>query len=701
MENNELFDEIKSISKNLKEEIFNPIQESEIISEFYISLLDDLLYQNILENFFNKLTEDNIKDCNLVTSDINKIKEDFKKIQEDIVISAEDADEIIFSKSYYYSSKREILEKYPTLEQIFNELEKIVGLDSIEDFIKNQKLEYVEDKNDYRIILRTLIFEDLIENKHFKEIAKLNQKELSELIDIDELSDKLLEKSMQITKWEIWKTYSTYTNRIFKFSELKKISEILVKNNMVTSIFMSDCSIIWKDGEKLKEGQIFDLNYSEILALLNKLPDYAAEGIHQFYLMWNSEERILKDLHFDFPYLKGFLSPIKVTFTSNHAKILYPQLTIYNTGVLNLTFRIISPDKYNYEINNFIYHEINSNNLKIKEVKFPYEILENLKYFEIDDLEKNKETIKLEPFEHDFVKLYDFENLLDLIQFLISIISFHISKKFRNVDYCINYWLYSQSIYLLDYKNQPYHKEDIIDNFREYLIQILYRLPFLFDVNFSKELPKDLRELNQYCLFIIKGMSLWVSSKDELEKFKEDINNQSKVYEKQVLVEAINHFNLLSNKLYEISYHNGNYNDAIKLQKELINLQRLFKTTYVSNFGEINHILNYCYEELEWRELIKLSNELLDIEKNHQNNRRSDKIQYSVILIAIVSLCSQLGINFPNFKYEIIFIGGIAFLFFLSLIFKEKISYIWQILKLAPKLIYNLIVLLLKRIKNL
>ena len=701
METNELFDAIKSISKRLKD-ILNPIQESTIIFEFYISLLEDLVYRNILENFFNNLTDENIKDCDLLPSDIEIIKKDFKKIQNDIKISAEDIDEVIFTKSYYSSSKRDILAKYPALEKIFNEIEEIVVLDSIEEYIKNQKLEYVEDCHDYRIILNTLILENLIKNKHFKEISQLNQEDLSELIDMDELSDKLLEKSMQITKWEIWKTYSTYTNRTFNYSELKEISEILVKNNLVTSILMSDCSIIWKDGKKVKEDQIFDLNYSQILALLNKLPGYAAEGIHQFYLMWKSEERILKDLHYDFPYIKCFLSPIMVTFTPDHTKILYPQLTIYDTGILNLTFRIISPDKYNYEINNFIYNEINSNNLKIKEVKFPYEILENLKYLEIDELEKNKETIKLEPFEHDFVKLYDFENLLDLTQFLIQVISFQISKKFRKIDYYNNYWLYSQSIYLLDYKNQPYHKEEIIDNFREYLIQIMYRLPFLFDVNFSKELPKDLREINQYCLFIIKGMSLWVSSKDELEKFKDDINNQSKVYEKQVLVEAINHFNLLANKLYEISYHNnGKYDEAIKLQKELINFQRLFKTTYVSNFGEINHILNYCYEELEWGELITLSNELLDIEKNHQNNRRSDNIQYSVILLAIVTLCSQLLLYYSIFKDEILFIGGILFLFFLSLILKEKIYYVWQILKLVPKFIYNLIVLLLKRIKDL
>ena len=372
MESNELFNEIKSISEKLKE-IFNPIQESEIISNFYICILEDQLYRNILANFFNNLTEENIKDCNLLASDIKIIKKDFKKIQKDINISAENIDEVIFTKSYYYSSKREILAKYPTLEKIFNEIEKVLDLYSIEDFIKKQKLVYSKDKNDYRTILNTLILEDLIKNKHFEDISQLNQKDLTELIDIKELSDKLLEKSMQITKWEIWKTYSTYTNRTFNIGELKKLSEILVKNNIVTSIFSSDGSVIWKDDEKVKKDKIFDWNsFSENLGLLKKLPDYAAEGIFQFYLMWNCEERILKNMHFDYPYLKGFLSPINVTFTTGHTKLLYPQLTIYNTGILNLTFRIMSPDKFDYEINNFIYNEINSNNLKIKYLEMPY-----------------------------------------------------------------------------------------------------------------------------------------------------------------------------------------------------------------------------------------------------------------------------------------------------------------------------------------
>ena len=299
-------------------------------------------------------------------------------------------------------------------------------------------------------------------------------------------------------------------------------------------------------------------------------------------------------------------------------------------------------------------------------------------------------------FEHDFVELDIFENLLELTQFLIRVISFHISKKFRRFDYFDNYWLYSQSVYLLDYNNQPYHKEDIIENFREDLMQILYKLP-LFDVNFSKELPEDLRELNLYCLFIIEGMSLWVSSREELEKCKDDINNEKKVYEKQVLVEAINHFNLLVNKLYEIShYNNKSYDDTIRLQENLIYFERFFKTRYLSNYGEIYQVLNYCYEELEWEELIKLSNKLLDIKKNHQITRRNENIQYSVILIAIFTLCSQLIIYYADFKEIIIFIGGIAFLYLLRLIFKEKISNIWYLLKLILKFIYNKVVLLLK-----
>lgn len=691
MTNNELFDEIKLISERLKE-IFNPINESEIISQFYIGLLDDLVYRNILQNFFNNLTEENIKDCNLNTVDLERIKNDFKKIQSDIKISAEDIDEIIFGKSYYYSSKNEILEKYPTLEKIFNEIEKIVDLDSIEAFIKNQKLEYVKSNKNYRIIINTVMFENLIKNKLFKEWSQLNQEDLAELIDIKELSKELIERSMQITKWEIWKTYSTYTDRTFNIEELNKLSEILVKNNVVASIFDSGCNILWNDGEKVRKDKIFDFNdLSENLELLNKLPNYAAEGIYQFYSMWNSEERILKNIHYDYPYIKGFLSPINVTFSTGQTKILYPQLTIYNTGILNLTFRIISPTPvFNYEVNSFIYNEINLNNLKIKELELPYEILESIKDFQFDDLENNKKTINFGSFKHNFVKVDDFENLLDFTKFLISVISFHISNKFRKFDYYNNYWLYSQSIYLLDYKNQPYHKEDIIENFKEYLIQILYRIPFLYDVNFSKELPEDLRELNQYCVFMIKGMSLWISSKDELELFKDDINNERKVYEKQVLVEAINHFNLLVNKLYEVSQNNDNsYDEVIKLQKYLINFQRFFKIAYVSNFGEINHILNYCYEELEWKELIELSNELLDIKKNHQINRKNENLQYLVILIAIFTLCSQLLVYYPDSTFIFILIDIIVCIIIFCLIFKEKFSKAIMVLKIILKLLYN------------
>lgn len=701
MESNEL-DTIKSISEILKD-ILNPIQESPIIFEFYISLLEDLVYRNILENFFNNLTDENIKDCNLLPSDIEIIKKDFKKIQKDIKISAEDIDEVIFTKSYYYSSKRDILAKYPALEKIFNEIEEIFDLDSIEDYIKNQKLDCIKDNRDYRIILKTLILEDLIKNNNFDEIFQSDKNDFDQLIDINELTEKLLEKSMRIKKWEIWKTYSTYTDREFNIEELIELSEILVKNNIVTSIFDSGCNVVWKDGEKVKRDKIFDLiSLSENLELLNKLPSYAAEGIYQFYLMWVSEDKILKKLHSEFPYIKGFLSPIDVTFTTGQTKTFYPQLTIYHTGILNLTFRIISPDMYNYELNSFVYNEINSHNLEIKDLKMPYEILDDIevlemlyetlmdvKEFDIDDFKNNKKTKMLGSFEHDFVELDIFENLLDLTQFLISVISFHISKKFTSFDYFDNYWLYSQSVYLLDYNNQPYHKEDIIKNFREDLMQILYQLP-LFDVNFSKELPEDLRELNLYCLFIIEGMSLWVSSREELEKCKDDINNEKKVYEKQVLVEAINHFNLLVNKLYEITrYSNKSYDDTIRLQENLINFERFFKTRYLSNYGEINQVLNYCYEELGWDELIKLSNKLLDIIKNHQITRRNENIQYFVILIAIVTLCSQLLIYYPNFKDVILFSGGIAFLFFLSLIFKEKISYCLHVIKLILKFVYN------------
>ena len=75
--------------------------------------------------------------------------------------------------------------------------------------------------------------------------------------------------------------------------------------------------------------------------------------------MWDSEEIILRNIHNEYSYIKGFLSPIILTFDNGKIKTLYPQLTIYNTGILNLNFRIISPEPiFDYELNGFIYNGI-------------------------------------------------------------------------------------------------------------------------------------------------------------------------------------------------------------------------------------------------------------------------------------------------------------------------------------------------------
>lgn len=99
--------------------------------------------------------------------------------------------------------------------------------------------------------------------------------------------------------------------------------------------------------------------------------------------------------------------------------------------------------------------------------------------------------------------------------------------------------------------------------------------------------------------------------------------------------------------------------------------------------------MNYCYEELKWEELIKLSNELLDIEKNHQIKRKNENLQYLVIFIAIFTICSQLMFYYPHMNNILIFINIIAFLIILILIFKEKISYALHVLKFLLNFLYN------------
>ena len=48
--------------------------------------------------------------------------------------------------------------------------------------------------------------------------------------------------------------------------------------------------------------------------------------------------------------------------------------------------------------------ELKTDNLLINEVELSNELLKNIKTFNNDDLEKNKNNIKLGSFEHTFVK---------------------------------------------------------------------------------------------------------------------------------------------------------------------------------------------------------------------------------------------------------------------------------------------------------
>ena len=92
------------------------------------------------------------------------------------------------------------------------------------------------------------------------------------------------------------------------------------------------------------------------------------------------------------------------------------------------------------------------------------------------------------------------------------------------------------------------------------------------------------------------------------------------------------------------------------------------------NYGEINHIFEYCYKECQWDILFKLSNNLLDIKKNHQIKELTDNLQYLTIIIAALTLLTTVLVNLMD-VYILIIIISLLFLFFIIVIYREKIYY--------------------------
>ena len=154
-------------------------------------------------------------------------------------------------------------------------------------------------------------------------------------------------KIMQMMDWDIWHVYSTFF--VEEILPLKDIAELIVKYGFCKNVFLSTKEIFWKEGKNAQNG-ILDIQKkgyerkAKVNLPYNKI-DYNLEGFNQSFKMFFYESDIFNGIYFNsFQYIRCFLEPIYL-YEHKSFKILYPQVKIYDNGVVLITYRMTSSKK--------------------------------------------------------------------------------------------------------------------------------------------------------------------------------------------------------------------------------------------------------------------------------------------------------------------------------------------------------------------
>lgn len=663
--NNDFYNGIEKIFKSIID-FLSKFNKSELLQESCYILFESNVYANIIKNIFLNLTDENTFELDISKEEVENFKLEFKYALDEVEKSLS-MDEPKIDSKYYKNFKQNVKDKFPVFTDFINKLEVEWDIDKLDKFMAEKReilAKTGKDDSDIETVIQTKLLED--------NIGKSNKFLASDISIPKEFASNftkdLFKNTMKIKEWNIWHSYSTFF--IEDNYELEDIAYKFVESDLCPLVFSQDLKVWWKEDDHVKEATIEILDYTDH-GFNFKLPKisnkYLLEGLGQYLKMWHAESNLLNAKYrSSFSFIRGFMNPCRFK-SGPRPVILYPQIKLYDNGTISIFFRQLSPD-FEYPVESFIEHEVNlfrneidemetapeimklSNRFSFYERSFKFKLYYSFKLKAIfkamdKSIEKHTQHVKEGDFSFYFTKViqekYEFS---DIYEYFRSAILYVINTNekgkfsfFSKLKYNFgNYWTSRPSIYITDFINQPYRSIQIHKDFGIHLGKIMARKAYPFYMDFTKFLGKNLREFEDYCLYMNNALTLWVFSKSGVNYNKKKDPNLSLVYEKQVQVECIDHLNISLKRMSEISSNLSlSYESVLNSQLNQDNLEEFFMED-ISSFGEINKIFRHASGELNWNNIRELIKNKLMTRSQYSITKRDEFYKKLAILVAII-----------------------------------------------------------------
>lgn len=492
--------------------------------------------------------------------------------------------------------------------------------------------------------------------------------------------------SFSVEEWEIWHSYSTYFKAHIR--DLEKVARLLVDLEVADCSVMSDGKTFCRTNDGVTSGRtVVEVSGNLKQASINfessnqekvNLTPYAREtwlAASQF--LCGEERQFTSGLELPTAHLRAFLKPIELVKNAERISSLYPMIVLYQSGVLIIEFRIISPDR-SIELSDFIKNYIN-----IHQYNYDYAIVPTAictlateayhtylnpktklsKRISLLKDKKNHEKVfnalakKVDfgDFEFEMAPLTSRdgkETITSIAHTLFGIVGLLIGKPISSFSYLLkgvpdlpklgNFWVSKPHIHLIRHSNQQDEASSNENLHKESFGRILSFIP-KGSGNFLNFVPINSRSLDDFSAYITSTATLWVWSKKALEEHRRwiDLNRGNLIYERQVQVELLEYGFMLHKSLVKKSTELKNFPELLATRRDLVDLKS--KILEAAPYGEVRDLLIKGWEEMNLAAVqgqISENLSILESEIKFLDSKQSDNFRIFLTAFGLIASAS-------------------------------------------------------------
>lgn len=475
--------------------------------------------------------------------------------------------------------------------------------------------------------------------------------------------------SLEIHEWEIWHTYTSYLTA--QGIDLGSAARRLVESEVALCAVLRDGRMYWRSGEDVGAGwAIIEREQYADQGTLRFEPDagrrvpldgFAAECWAQACEFRFGELRVFgEDRPLPPPYVRAFLGQCNMVSNSEtpFSIALYPVLLIYETGVLILELRVIGPESpmaletFISDAENLFRHafdliEVSPGLSKLATRAYYHRCVRpsvlrrtSLTWLEkrhdraVDQLTRSHEE---RDFEYDLAPLSPprvdrpCENLSGFALTVFNTVGFILSRPRSGASFILrgqkqspelgNFWSGRPHMYLTKFKDQCDVASENQKRHGEAFKAIMARVPGPLPAGADARLPEDSRMFDDFNAYIGSAASLWVWSRNGLEKQFEwkDPNRGHLIYQHQAVLELMEYGYMLHRALLERVEQYSDPEKVIAAQKDVLDLK--LQLAEASHFGEIRDLLEKGWKEFGLPELRDLVQDALRLRESRMRAR--------------------------------------------------------------------------------